>query len=63
MVHFVMFDTETDFANAPDTPGQSAGLNAGNFGRTGQQLAFLEADLSSVDRTITRKCFFFCQRV
>lgn len=50
-----MFDTETDFVNAPDTPGQSPGLNAGNFGRTGQQLAFIEADLSSVDRTITRK--------
>jgi hypothetical protein len=53
MVHFVMFDTETDFANAPDEPGGSAGLEGGPFGAPNQQLEFLEADLASVDRTVT----------
>jgi len=53
MVHFVMFDTETDFASAPDAPGGSAGLNSGPFGATNQQIEFLEADLASVDRTVT----------
>lgn len=53
MVHVVMFDTETDFANAPDAPGGSAGLNSGPFGAKNQQLEFLEADLASVDRTVT----------
>jgi hypothetical protein len=53
MVHFVMFDTETDFTDAPDGPGGSAGLDGGPFGAPNQQLEFLEADLASVDRTIT----------
>jgi hypothetical protein len=53
MVHVVMIDTETDFANAPDQPGGSAGLNGGPFGTTNQQLDFLAADLASVDRNIT----------
>jgi len=53
MVHVVMFDTETDFADAPDGPDGSAGLNSGPFGATNQQLDFLAADLASVDRTIT----------
>ncbi|KAF3015864.1 hypothetical protein E8E14_007805 [Neopestalotiopsis sp. 37M] len=53
MLHVVMIDTETDFADAPDGIGGSAGLNAGPFGSSGQQLAFLEADLASVDRTVT----------
>ena len=37
MAHIVMFDTETDFPNAPDGPGGSAGLNGGPFGFTNQQ--------------------------
>jgi len=53
MVHVVMFDTETDFADAPDAPGGSAGLDSGPFGTPNQQLEFLEADLASVDRTVT----------
>lgn len=53
MVHVTMIDTETDFPDAPDSPGGSAGLNSGPFGFTGQQLQFLEADLASVDRTVT----------
>ncbi|KAK9423435.1 putative Acid phosphatase [Seiridium unicorne] len=53
MVHVTMIDTETDFADAPDQPGGSTGLNSGPFGTSGQQLAFLEADLASVDRTVT----------
>jgi hypothetical protein len=53
MVHVVMFDTETDFTDAPDAPGGSAGLDSGPFGAPNQQLQFLEADLASVDRTVT----------
>ncbi|AEO71895.1 uncharacterized protein THITE_2093391 [Thermothielavioides terrestris NRRL 8126] len=54
MVHFVMIDTETDFADAPDAPGGSAGLGSGPFGTyANQQLDFLAADLASVDRTVT----------
>ncbi|PNY24167.1 Purple acid phosphatase [Tolypocladium capitatum] len=53
MVHITMFDTETDFAEAPDQPGGSAGLNSGPFGAPNQQLQFLEADLASVDRSVT----------
>jgi hypothetical protein len=53
MVHVTMIDTETDFPNAPDQPGGSAGLNGGPFGSAGQQLEFLNADLASVDRTVT----------
>ncbi|KAK3314857.1 Metallo-dependent phosphatase-like protein [Apodospora peruviana] len=54
MAHFVMIDTETDFPQAPDQPGGSAGLDAGPFGTSpNQQLDFLAADLASVDRTVT----------
>ncbi|UKZ72479.1 hypothetical protein TrVFT333_000108 [Trichoderma virens FT-333] len=53
MAHIVMIDTETDFANAPDGPDGSAGLNGGPFGAPNQQLQFLEADLASVDRNVT----------
>ncbi|OAA35272.1 Purple acid phosphatase-lik [Metarhizium rileyi] len=53
MAHMVMIDTETDFAGAPDGPGGSAGLDGGPFGGPNQQLLFLEADLASVDRTVT----------
>ncbi|RYC63540.1 hypothetical protein CHU98_g2680 [Xylaria longipes] len=53
MLHYVMIDTETDFAQAPDGPGGSAGLNSGPFGGANQQLAFLEADLAAVDRSVT----------
>ncbi|ORY68372.1 Metallo-dependent phosphatase-like protein [Pseudomassariella vexata] len=53
MVHVVMIDTETDFTNAPDGPGGSAGLDGGPFGAPNQQLEFLETDLASVDRTVT----------
>ncbi|KAK7955657.1 Metallo-dependent phosphatase-like protein [Apiospora aurea] len=49
MVHFVMIDTETDFAFAPD----ETWLESGPFGVPHQQLEFLEADLASVDRTVT----------
>ena len=53
MAHIVMFDTETDFAKAPDGPHGSAGLNGGPFGTPNQQLNFLHADLASVDRRVT----------
>lgn len=53
MVHVTMINTETDFDDAPDQPGGSTGLDAGPFGSDGQQLAFFEADLASVDRTVT----------
>lgn len=51
MAHVVMFDTETDFADAPDGPGTS--LDSGPFGAPNQQLEFIDADLSSVDRRVT----------
>ncbi|ROV94387.1 hypothetical protein VSDG_05876 [Cytospora chrysosperma] len=53
MVHVTMIDTETDFTDAPDQPYGSSGLDGGNFGYTGQQVEFFEADLASVDRTVT----------
>ncbi|OAA66654.1 metallo-phosphoesterase [Niveomyces insectorum RCEF 264] len=53
LAHVVMIDTETDFPNAPDTASGSSHLGGGPFGASGQQLAFLEADLASVDRTVT----------
>lgn len=48
-----MIDTETDFPSAPDGPDGSSGLDSGPFGAPNQQLEFLEADLASVDRTVT----------
>ena len=48
----VMFNTETDFPDSPDKYG-SYDLNVGNFGKKHQQLSFLEADLASVDRSVT----------
>ncbi|OOF93595.1 hypothetical protein ASPCADRAFT_53516 [Aspergillus carbonarius ITEM 5010] len=53
MVHVAMIDTETDFKDAPDGTAGSADLDTGPFGRLNQQLEFLEADLASVDRTVT----------
>lgn len=53
MAHIVMFDTETDFPDAPDQPGGSADLNGGPFGFLNQQTEFLSADLASVDRSVT----------
>ncbi|THY80858.1 Metallo-dependent phosphatase [Aureobasidium pullulans] len=54
MAHIVMIDTETDFPSAPDAAGGSANLGGGPFGKTPtQQLDFLDANLSSVDRTVT----------
>lgn len=53
MAHIVMYDTETDFKNAPDGPDGSAHLDGGPFGAPSQQVNFLEADLASVDRIVT----------
>ncbi|KAJ5227402.1 uncharacterized protein N7469_007408 [Penicillium citrinum] len=53
LVHVTMIDTETDFPDAPDGTDGSAKLDSGPFGKAGQQLKFLEADLASVDRTVT----------
>ena len=47
-----MINTETDFFNAPDTHG-SYDLDVGPYGSKRQQLNFLEADLASVDRSVT----------
>lgn len=47
-----MFNTETDFFNAPDTHG-SYDLDVGPFGSKQQQISFLKADLASVDRSVT----------
>ena len=53
MVHFVIFNTETDFPNAPDEPGGEGDEFAGPFAPNGTQLAWLEKDLASVDRKKT----------
>lgn len=53
MVHIAVIDTETDFKNAPDGTDGSANLDTGPFGAPGQQVQFLQADLASVDRSIT----------
>ena len=54
MTHFTMLNTETDFEDAPDQPGGSAGLGTGPFGEYPQeQIDFLHADLASVDRSVT----------
>ena len=54
MAHITMIDTETDFPEAPDGLGGSAQYHhSGPFGLPKQQLQFLEADLASVDRTVT----------
>ncbi|CZT18822.1 related to purple acid phosphatase [Ramularia collo-cygni] len=51
MAHIVMINTETDYPGATDGP--KSFYNAGNFSAPNQQLAFLEADLASVDRSVT----------
>lgn len=48
-----MYDTETDFPDAPDEGEGAYKLDAGPFGYSGQQIDFLTADLGSVDRRIT----------
>lgn len=53
MAHVVMFDTETDFGDAPAGVNGSDHLNSGPFGFQNQQREFLEADLASVDRSVT----------
>ena len=52
-VHFIQFNTETDFPNAPDEPGGEGAEYAGPFAPPGTQLAWLEKDLASVDRQKT----------
>ena len=64
MVHFVMFDTETDLGKGLIGPEEFGGrqlLDNGPFGTENQQISFLDADLSSVNRKVTRMymCFFF----
>lgn len=51
MVHFTMINSETDYPNSIDGPGTL--LNSGPFGVPQQQLAWLQADLASVDRSKT----------
>jgi hypothetical protein len=48
-----MFNTETDFPNAPDEPGGEGVEDAGPFAPSGAQLAWLKKDLASVDRKKT----------
>lgn len=53
MVHFITFNTETDFPNAPDEPGGEGAEFAGPFAPSGAQLAWLAKDLAAVDRKKT----------
>ncbi|OBT70844.1 hypothetical protein VF21_10156 [Pseudogymnoascus sp. 05NY08] len=52
-VHFIQFNTETDFLNAPDEPGGEGTENAGPFAVSGAQIAWLKKDLASVNRKKT----------
>ena len=47
LIHWTIYNTETDFSNAPDQI--SSGLNAGPFAPAGTQLAWLEADLAAAN--------------
>ncbi|KAK0560089.1 hypothetical protein OC861_006416 [Tilletia horrida] len=55
MVHFVMYDTETDLGVGrlgPEELGGGSGANDGPFGKyMNQQLDWLQADLAAVNRT------------
>jgi 3',5'-cyclic AMP phosphodiesterase CpdA len=53
MVHYIIFNTETDFPDAPDLPGGEGKENAGPFAPNGTQLAWLKKDLAAVDRQKT----------
>lgn len=52
-VHFINFNTETDYPNAADEPGGEGAENAGPFAPNGTQLEWLKNDLASVDRSKT----------
>ena len=47
LIHWTVYNTETDFPNAPDQV--ASGLNAGPFQPAGTQLAWLEADLAAAN--------------
>ncbi|KAJ5093354.1 hypothetical protein N7456_009215 [Penicillium angulare] len=53
LVHYIQFNTETDFPDAPDLPGGSGEENAGPFAPNGTQIEWLKRDLASVDRKKT----------
>ena len=57
MVHYVVFDTETDIGDgrtAPDEPGGAEQEDAGPFGKMmNSQLQWMESDLKAVDRSKT----------
>ena len=63
MVHVTMIDKETDFQSAPDGPTGSAHLDGGPFGAPNQKFDFLEADLASVDRSVTPWVIFAGHRL
>eukprot|EP01059_Diplonema_ambulator_P017833 TRINITY_DN29932_c0_g1_i1.p1 TRINITY_DN29932_c0_g1~~TRINITY_DN29932_c0_g1_i1.p1 ORF type:complete len:459 (+),score=168.54 TRINITY_DN29932_c0_g1_i1:46-1422(+) len=53
-IHFVSINTETDFPNAPEeTHGDSGIFPAGGFGRPGEYMAWLEADLKAAHEART----------
>jgi hypothetical protein len=58
-VHFVQFDTETDFPNAP-LATMCPDLPCGNFGPVGQLLAWLQKDLAAVRRCFVLAAWFSC---
>eukprot|EP00976_Prorocentrum_cordatum_P008540 170577-Prorocentrum_minimum.AAC.1 len=50
LAHFVALNTETDYKGAPEgLRGDSGFIPAGGFGRDGELLAWLEADLAKAD--------------
>lgn len=57
MVHFLIYDTETDLGTGeigPEEPGGASGAHDGPFGPTmNAQIDFIEKDLASVNRFLT----------
>ena len=62
-VHFVAFDTETDYTDAPSdspTDDDTSPLPSGGFAPSGAQIAWLEADLAKVSYAVQRERPFDC---
>ena len=55
LAHFISIDTETDFGCSWCKKGDSGLLAAGGFGRDGEYIAWLEADLAHYNATLRAK--------
>lgn len=53
MAHYIQIDTETDLSATLLGPDQGSPEYTGPFAAPGTQLAWLQADLAAVNRTVT----------